>query len=227
MTKILIIEDDSTIAMGLETAFEFHGYQVLSAADGADGILKLQRDKPDLVILDLMLPGIDGYEVCQKIRRQDKEIPVVMLTAKSQESDKLLGFQLGADDYVTKPFSAMELLARVRAILKRSGKLPKSSRHTLIGDARVELDNFIIHKDGTEHHLSPKEHDILSYLVQRPNTVVSRQQLIDDIWGEDYDPSPKTIDNFIRKLRIKIERDPAHPRHLLTVHGAGYKLKIL
>ena len=226
MTKILIIEDDSTIVMGLESAFEFHGYTVVSAADGAEGMDKLELEKPDLVILDLMLPGIDGYEICQKIRRQDKELPIIMLTAKSQESDKLLGFQLGADDYVTKPFSAKELLARVRAILKRSGNKPIATKHTIIGEARIELDNFLIRKAGAEHHLSPKEHDILSYLVQHPNTVISRRQLIDDIWGDDYDPSPKTIDNFIRKLRVKIEKDPAHPIHLLTVHGAGYKLKI-
>ncbi len=227
MTKIVIIEDDSTIVMGLEAALEFHGYRVTAAANGAEGMKQLDREQPDLVILDLMLPGIDGYEVCQKIRRQDKRIPIIMLTAKSQESDKLLGFQLGADDYVTKPFSAMELLARIKAILKRSGDQSTSTQQTVIGAARVELDNFLIHRDGNEHHLSPKEHDILSYLLKRPNVVISRQQLIDGIWGEDYDPSPKTIDNFIRKLRVKIEKDPAHPLHLLTVHGAGYKLKIL
>ncbi len=226
MKTILIIEDDTTIVMGLEAALEFHGYRIVAAANGMEGLAQLERARTDLVILDLMLPDIDGYEVCRKIREHDRQIPIIMLTAKSQESDKLLGFQLGADDYVTKPFSAMELLARIKAILKRSGNQPEPEKKISIGEANIELDNFLIRRGDEEFRLSPKEHDILSYLIQHPNIVISRQQLIDGIWGEEYDPSPKTIDNFIRKLRVKLEADAAHPRHLLTVHGAGYKLKV-
>jgi len=225
MHTILIIEDDETIVMGLEAALEFHGYTIVAAANGSEGLARLEQERPDLVILDLMLPDIDGYDVCRKIRDRHDQIPIIMLTAKSQESDKLLGFQLGADDYVTKPFSAMELLARIKAVLKRSGNHSETRPRLMIGDAQIQLENFSIHRDGKEYRLSPKEHDILSYLILHPNTVISRQQLIDDIWGDAYDPSPKTIDNFIRKLRVKLEADAAHPRHLLTVHGAGYKLK--
>ena len=148
-----------------------------------------------------------------------------MLTAKSQESDKLLGFELGADDYVTKPFSAKELIARVKAVLKRSSIKTPVKREVQIGSTVVNLDNFTVCKGGTEYSLSPKEHAILELFIRLPDTVVSRSRIIDEVWGDEYFPSPKTIDNFIVKLRGKIEDNPRKPRHILTVHGAGYKFK--
>jgi len=225
MPKLLIIEDDLTIIKGLAAAFKFHGFEVFFAESSETGLPLVRQKKPDLVILDIMLPGLDGFETCKKIREQDQHIPVIMLTAKSQESDKLLGFELGADDYVTKPFSAKELIARVRAVLKRSSVQSPLKREVQIGTAIVNLDNFTICKGGTEYSLSPKEHAILKLFIDLPDTVVSRSRIIDEVWGDEYFPSPKTIDNFIVKLRGKIEDNPRKPRHILTVHGAGYKFR--
>lgn len=227
MIKILIIEDDKTIVEGLEAAFKFHGFSLLSADNGEDGFFLLGSEKPDLVILDIMLPGHDGFEICKKIREHDRDIPVIMLTAKGQESDKLRGFELGADDYVTKPFSARELIARVNARLKRSGVQPKDKKIVHVGNVTINFTNFTVTRGGEdiEMHLSPKEYEILKLLVENPDTVISRNRIIDDIWGDEYYPNPKTIDNFILKLRNKIEEDPRNPRHIQTVHGVGYKFR--
>ncbi len=227
MKKILIIEDDKTIVEGLEAAFTFHGFRLLSAGNGEDGFFLLGSEKPDVVILDIMLPGFDGFEICKKIRERDLGIPIIMLTAKSRESDKLRGFEVGADDYVTKPFSARELIARVNAVLKRSGVRVKEVRGQVVtvGDVSVNFDNFTVVRDGEELSLSPKEYEILKLLMDNPEVVISRNRIIDDIWGEEYYPNPKTIDNFILKLRNKIEEDSKHPRHILAVHGIGYKFK--
>jgi DNA-binding response OmpR family regulator len=225
LSKILIIEDDATIIEGLETAFKFHGYQVYTAGNGLDGVALLTREKPDLVLLDIMLPGVDGFEVCKKIRELEPFTPIIMLTAKSRESDKLLGFELGADDYVTKPFSAKELLARVNAVLKRVTLQNPQKEETIIGNAIVNFENFTVTRAGQEYALSPKEHDILKLFVHHPDTVISRSRIIDEVWGDEYFPSPKTIDNFVVKLRVKIEENPKKPKHILTVHGAGYKFK--
>jgi DNA-binding response OmpR family regulator len=226
MNKILIIEDDTTIVQGLVTAFKFHGYHLFTSGNGFDGIALFTSEKPDLVLLDIMLPGVDGYEICKKIRELDPLIPIIMLTAKSQESDKLLGFELGADDYVTKPFSAKVLLARVKAVLKRSVLQVPQKEEVFIGNAVINFENFTVTMAGEEVALSPKEHDILKLFVHNPDTMISRSRIIDEVWGDDYFPSPKTIDNFVVKLRVKIEDNPKKPKHILTVHGAGYKLKL-
>jgi len=227
MSKILIIEDDRTIVEGLEAAFTFHGFTLLSAGNGEDGFFLLGSEKPDVVILDVMLPGFDGFEICKKIRERDRRIPIIMLTAKGGESDKLRGFETGADDYVTKPFSARELIARVNAVLKRSGAPVKErqGQAVTVGSVVVNFDNFTVKREGEELSLSLKEYEILKLLMENPDTVISRNRIIDDIWGEDYYPNPKTIDNFILKLRNKIEEDPKNPRHILAVHGVGYKFK--
>ena len=225
MKKILIIEDDPTIIEGLETAFRYHDFQVVHAGSSESGLPLIGQEKPDLVLLDLMLPGLDGFEACKKIRRQDPRLPVIILTAKSQESDKLLGFELGADDYVTKPFSAKELIARVKAVLKRTAAASPGGAVVTIGTAVVNFDDFTVCKGGSEAPLSPKEHAILKLFVQHPDMVISRSRIIDEVWGDEYFPSPKTIDNFVVKLRGKIEDDPKNPVHILTVHGAGYKFK--
>jgi len=225
MNKILIIEDDETILNGLKTAFEFHDYTVLTADSSEMGIEIVLNKNPDLIVLDIMLPGMDGFELCRKLRGKDIDTPIIILTAKSQESDRLLGFELGADDYVTKPFSAKELIARVRAILKRaSGVKPEQD---VIGfqDVIINFNQFTITKGEKEYPLSPKELAILKILVHNPDMVISRNRIIDEVWGDEYFPSPKTIDNFIVKLRGKIEDDAKNPRYILTVHGAGYKFK--
>jgi DNA-binding response OmpR family regulator len=232
MSKLLIIEDDATIIEALEDTFVFHGFQVLTAANGKDGYELLTIHDPDLVILDVMLPGPDGFDICKKIRSQDPDVPIIMLTAKSQEMDKLLGFERGADDYVTKPFSVKELLARVQAVLKRSVKKPSpiepkanKSKTVTVGCAAIDFKNFTVTRDGEEFPLSPKEYDILKLLVENPDEVIHRDRIMDEVWGDEYYPSPRTIDNFMLKLRTKIEEDPKNPKHIKTVHGAGYKFR--
>jgi two-component system response regulator RegX3 len=225
MEKILIIEDDATIVKALRSALEHHGFQVLSAPSGAAGMPILEKESLDLVLLDIMLPGPDGFEVCRNIRRLYPGIPIIMVTAKSSESDKLLGFELGIDDYITKPFSAAELIARIRAVMRRYRKFPARKEKVAIGEAEIDLNNFMLRRGNKSIPLSPKEKAILELLILHPDTVISRDRIIDEIWGDEYFPTPKTIDNFIRKLRLKIERNPASPEFILTVHGVGYKLK--
>jgi len=225
MTKILIVEDDSTILSTLANAFKFFEFKVFTAMSSEEGLEIYDNQSPDLIILDVMLPGFDGFELCRKIRSQDKQVPIVMLTAKNQESDKLLGFELGVDDYVTKPFSAKELIARVRAILKRTNTSAEQIVPVMVGDVEILFDKFVVKREDQELPLSPKELEILKLLITNPEKVVSRNQIIDQVWGDEYFPSPKTIDNFIVKLRSKIEKDAKNPVHILTVHGAGYKFK--
>ena len=232
MSKILIIEDDRTIVEALEDTFRFHEFEVFTAVNGRDGCTGFREQRPDLIILDIMLPGLDGFDVCKKIKSEDPLVPIVMLTARSGESDKLLGFELGADDYVTKPFSVKELVARVKAVLKRSAyrtteppEQEQKEDEFVVGDAVINFKHFTVTNNNVEYALSPKECEILKLLVYHPEEVIDRDRIIDVVWGNEYFPSPRTIDNFILKLRGKIERDPKSPVHLITVHGAGYKLK--
>ena len=227
MEKILIIEDDKTIVEGLISALTFHDFSVISAGDGIEGYSLFEKEKPDLIILDVMLPGADGFEVCRKIRTSNLQVPIIMLTAKSRESDKLLGFELGVDDYITKPFSAKELIARIRAILKRSAlKEENKNDEVKVGSTTIYFDQFLVKRGNEELSLSPKEQQILKLLLDNNGKVISRDKIIDDIWGDEYYPSPKTIDNFIVKLRNKIEDNPKDPVHIITIHGAGYKFII-
>ncbi|MCP5102894.1 MAG: response regulator transcription factor [bacterium] len=225
MSKILIVEDDKTIVEGLEDTLQFHDFDVVTAGTGKAGVVLFQREEPDLVILDVMLPGVDGFEVCKKIKQLNRDTPVIMLTAKAQESDKLLGFELGVDDYVTKPFSVKELVARVKAVLMRSSKTRKKEKLVTIGTAEVNFKNFTVTREGVEQPLSPKEYEILKLFVSHPDEMIDRNRIIDVVWGDEYFPSPRTIDNFILKLRTKIEKDLKNPEHIITVHGAGYKFK--
>ena len=224
MKKILIIEDDSTLRQGLAETLQFHGYETISARDGRLGFELYGQKHPDLIVLDIMLPGLDGYEICKKIRQQDEKTLIIILTARDRENDKLLGFELGADDYLTKPFSIKELVARVQALLKRTAREKETPTTIRIGSAEVLFRRFQIRRGKQTMDMTPKETAILRLLAANAPEVVSRDQIMDRIWGDDYDPSPRTIDNFILKLRQKIELDPARPEHLLTVHGAGYKL---
>ncbi|MCK5220793.1 MAG: response regulator transcription factor [Candidatus Aminicenantes bacterium] len=224
MTKILLVEDDKTIVEALSSALTFHDFSVEATDNSEKGYEKFVSEKPDLLILDINLPGADGFELCRKIRKVDQIVPIILLTARVQESDKLLGFELGADDYITKPFSAKELIARIRAVLKRSAGDKRGQTPNKIGLVEILLDQFLVKKGGKESSLSPKEQQILKLFLENPGKVISRDEIIDKIWGDDYFPSPKTIDNFIVKLRNKIEDNPKDPQHIITLHGAGYKL---
>jgi DNA-binding response OmpR family regulator len=226
MKRILIIEDDLAILRGLKDNLEYDKYEVLTATDGEQGYCLVQEKKPDLIILDLMLPKMSGYELCRKVREEGVTTPILMLTARGEEVDRVLGLDLGADDYVTKPFSVPELLARVRAILRRvqqlkKGPLPNELR---FGKVLIDFKRFEARRAGKVLNMSRKEFGILRLLAARIGEVVTRDELLDEVWGYEQYPTTRTVDNHIALLRSKLEEDPSKPRHLLTVHGVGYKL---
>jgi DNA-binding response OmpR family regulator len=225
--KILIIEDEADFVLGLKDAFSFEGYEVVSAETGEKGVSLAAEFHPDLIILDLMLPGMNGYQVCEQIRRRDKSVPILILSARSQESDIIRGLEAGADDYVTKPFSIGELLARVRAMFRRVLKLTESNskaEEIRIGECVVDVENNSAVCDEKRVQLSFYETAILHLLAEHRGQVVSRDDILDNVWGFDANPTNRTIDNFIVKLRRKFEPDPANPVYILTVYGQGYKL---
>jgi two-component system alkaline phosphatase synthesis response regulator PhoP len=224
MAKILIIEDEPDMARGLEDNLRFEGYEVHVEADGLSGLDYARSHPVDLILLDLMLPQMPGYEVCKTLRAQGNDTPIMMLTAKGQEIDKVLGLELGADDYVTKPFSLRELLARIHALLRRHSAAVEQHRdHYAFGDIVLDFKHYRATKAGEEIELTPKEFEILHYLIAHRGQTVNRSALLDEVWGiEDY-PSTRTVDNHILKLRKKIEKDPANPDFIITVHGLGYK----
>jgi DNA-binding response OmpR family regulator len=227
MKRILIIEDDVSILNVLKDVLVFKSYEVFAATDGESGYKATQQEKPDLIVLDIMLPKMDGFTLCKKLRDEGNMTPVLMLTAKGEEPDKVRGLDLGADDYVTKPFSLPELLARVRALLRRrpgeeAGKKPPDSIE--LGDVVLDFKKYEAAKRDRPLSLSPKEFGVLRYLAVRAGDVVTRDELLDEVWGYEKFPTTRTVDNHIAQLRSKIEDDPAHPRYLLTVHGVGYKL---
>ena len=226
MKRILIIEDDRAILRGLKDNLEYDKYEVLTATDGEQGYCLIQERKPDLIILDLMLPKMSGYELCRKVREEGLTTPILMLTARGEEVDRVLGLDLGADDYVTKPFSVPELLARIRAILRRVqrskiGPLPNELR---FGKVVIDFKRFEAHRAGKALNMSRKEFGILRLLAARVGEVVTRDELLDEVWGYEQYPTTRTVDNHIALLRSKLEEDPSKPHHLLTVHGVGYKL---
>ncbi len=228
MNRILVIEDDRAILRGLVDNLEYESYQVLSATDGAEGYRMIREQKPDLIILDLMLPRMSGYELCRKVRAEGDATPILMLTARGEEMDRVLGLDLGADDYVTKPFSVPELMARVRALLRRSqtprsGMLPEELR---FDDVVIDFKSFEASKGGQALKLSRKEFGVLRLLAARMGEVVTRDELLNEVWGYDQYPTTRTVDNHIASLRAKLEDDPAEPLHLLTMHGIGYKLVV-
>jgi DNA-binding response OmpR family regulator len=212
--RILVIEDEPQMLLGLRDNLELEGYEVVTAADGEDGLAKAISTAPDLVVLDVTLPRKNGFEVCRELRARANPTPVVMLTARSQETDKVLGLELGADDYVTKPFSITELLARVRAVLRRAGGRPSSLETCRIGDIEIDFRTHQAHRGSQRIEFTAREFDLLRYLVAHTGQVV---------WGYEESPTTRTIDNFVAKLRQKIETAPHEPEHILTVHGAGYK----
>lgn len=211
--------------MGLQDALEFEGFDVVAASTGREGISLVLQVKPDAVLLDLMLPDINGYQVCEEIRRKDPFMPIIMLTARSQEADKIRGLDAGADDYVTKPFSVAELTARIRAIVRRASRSSAATPEILaIGDAQVDVAAQTLTRDGVPVRLSYYEVELLRLLNERKGQPVARDDILTRIWGLEASPNNRTVDNFIVKLRRKIEASPDKPNHILTVHGFGYKL---
>ncbi len=224
MTRVLVVEDDAAILKGLTDNLEAESYDVLTAMDGEAGYALLEKEEPDLVILDLMLPKLSGYEVCQRARAEGMTVPILMLTAKGTESDRVHGLDLGADDYVTKPFSVRELLARVRALLRRGQSADAVPDELEFDDVVVDFRSFEARKGGEVIKLTRKEFGTLRFLAGRRGEVVRRDELLREVWNYKRYPTTRTVDNHIASLRSKIEKDPSDPRHLLTVHGVGYKL---
>lgn len=224
MPKLLLVEDEKSIAEGLAITLEAEGFQVAWVKDGLDAIPAWERVRPDLVVLDLMLPGMSGTEICRTIRSRS-DVPIIMLTARDAEVDRVVGLELGADDYVTKPFSTRELVARIKAVLRRS-----PAPHLLGADTpaeaagvRVDRARHEVQVDGELVELPPKEFELLAYLVENAGRVLTRDQLIDEIWGSDYVGDTKTLDVHVRRLRGRVEADPSEPRRIQTVRGVGYR----
>jgi len=223
MSKILLVEDEPAMQAGLKENLEIEGYEVDVAGDGKEGLDKLVAGSFDLAVLDVMLPKMSGFDLLRAARQQGIRTPAIMLTAKGEEIDKVLGLELGADDYITKPFSLRELLARVKAVLRRSTAGPATGR-ARIGPLDVDFTSYTAIREGEPVDLTAKEFDILKFLWDRRNQNVTRDQLLTNVWGYDEPLSTRTVDNFILRLRQKMEDDPAHPRIILTIHGIGYKL---
>jgi len=223
METILIIEDDATMLRGLKDNFEFKGYRVLTATDGEEGLEAALSHKPDLIVLDIMLPKINGYEVCRLIRKEDLEMPIVMLTAKGEESDIVLGLNLGADDYVTKPFSIKELLARTAAFLRRSKQTDEDIYE--FADYRLDILARKLTREGSEVKLSPKEFRLLELFLKRCGRALTRDEILNAVWGYDCYVGPRSIDRFVTTLRNKIEPDPHNPTFIHTIREIGYKFE--
>lgn len=221
---VLIVEDDVSIRTGLELNLRAEGYRVFSASDAASGLRLARKWTPDLMVLDVMLPDGSGLDVLRQLRREGQQLRVLILSAMGLESDKVRGLRLGADDYMTKPFGLEELLARVDAALRRA-RLQRGGAPLGFGAVEVDRVGGQVSRDGDQVRLTSKEYDLLLYLVERQDRVFSRQQLLQAVWGLDYRGTTRTVDNFICALRGKLEADPARPRHLVTVHGVGYRLK--
>jgi DNA-binding response OmpR family regulator len=223
--KILIIEDEPHIVLGLSDALEFEGFLVVSASKGKDGLQLAKQEKPDAILLDLMLPDTNGFKVCEDLRRWDAFVPIIMLTARGQEIDKIRGLDSGADDYVTKPFSVGELIARLRAIFRRASRLSETTPEVFsVGHVKVNMTAHTVARGSRSSQLSFYEVELLRLLYERLGQPVSREEILQKIWGIDAGPSNRTVDNFIVKLRKKIEQSPDKPEHILTVYGYGYKL---
>src|SRR5580658_2672451 len=223
MTMILAVEDDPAILRGLCDNLRFEGYEVIAAADGETGYRLQQERKPDLIVLDLMLPRMSGFELCRKLRGEGIQTPILMLTARSEEPDRVLGLDLGADDYVTKPFSVRELMARVRALLRRSQPRADMPDDLSFGNTEINFRSYEARRNGETIEMTRKGFAILRFLAAHPGEVVSRDDLLNEVWGYESYPTSRTVDNHVAGLRSKLERDTSQPAHIKTVHGVGYK----
>jgi DNA-binding response OmpR family regulator len=224
MEKILIIEDEQSILMALTDDLGLEGYEIASARDGLEGLEMAKDERYDLIVLDIMLPKMDGFEVCKQLRQAGVGTPILMLTAKSQEIDKVLGLELGADDYVTKPFSPRELLARVKAILRRVKSTQDQMDVYRFSDVEIDFKKYEVKKKGQPVYLTSLEFSLIGFLIKHKDEVLDRSTILDEVWGKDVYVLPKTVDTHIGHLRKKIEDDPAHPKHIIGVRGMGYKL---
>jgi len=218
--RILVIEDDLSILTGLSMNLKFEGYEVLQAQDGRTGLQRALDERPDLLVLDIMLPQMNGYEVIRELRQRGRDIPVVMLSARGMEHDKILGLELGADDYVVKPFALHELLARIKAVLRRQ---QRAGEVVAFGENEVDLVAKAVTRAGKPVDLTAQEFRVLEYWVRHPDRIFSRNELLMGAWGFDYQGTARTVDNFVYQLRQKLEIDPDHPRHFLTIRGLGYR----
>jgi two-component system, OmpR family, response regulator RegX3 len=227
MTRVLVVEDEESFSDALSYMLRREGYDAVVAGNGPDALAEFDRGGADIVLLDLMLPGLPGTEVCRALRSRST-VPIIMLTAKDAEIDKVVGLELGADDYVTKPYSARELVARIRAVLRRRGEAaeaPPADGVLEAGPVRMDVERHVVAVDGEQVSLPLKEFDLLEYLMRNAGRVLTRGQLIDRVWGSDYVGDTKTLDVHVKRLRAKVEPDPANPKYLLTVRGLGYKLE--
>ena len=228
MSRVLVVEDNADLAFGLRNNLEIEGYEVIVADDGPTGLTRAREGMPDLVILDLMLPGMDGYRVLRALRAEGFQRPVLILTARGEEADKVIGFRNGADDYVTKPFGVLELLARIEALLRRSTgavRAQASAAAERFGDVEVDRSARTVTRQGVPVYLAPMEFELLLALLQRRGAVATRQELMREVWGHRAVVVSRTVDTHIAELRRKLEHDPAEPRHILTVRKAGYRLE--
>jgi DNA-binding response OmpR family regulator len=223
MKKILVIEDDNSISLGLKDNLESEGYYAITESDGLEGYKMVIKEKPDLILLDLNLPNKDGMSICKDLRTNNINTPIIMLTARTEEIDKVLGLELGADDYITKPFSVRELMARVKAILRRISKVENEIEEYSFAGIKVNFKKMEIIKGKKKIDMSLKEFEILLHFIKHEGEVISRNSLLDEVWGYDVYPTTRTVDNYILMLRKKIENDHSHPKHIFTIHTVGYK----
>jgi DNA-binding response OmpR family regulator len=221
---ILLVEDDPALALGLRDTLEFEGFRVIHTDKGEQGLLLATQNRPDCIILDLMLPDINGYQICERVRRTDAAVPIIMLTARGQEADKIRGLDAGADDYVTKPFSVGELIARIRALFRRGAHSAQPSPRFNVGDAVVDTGAHTLTRGDETIAITFYEVELLKLLHERVGQPVSRDEILDKVWGTKSNPTNRTVDNFVVKLRKKLEPNLDKPRHILTVYGFGYKL---
>jgi two-component system, OmpR family, alkaline phosphatase synthesis response regulator PhoP len=223
MDEVLIVEDEEAILLALEDDLRAEGYEVATATDGLRALAMGEGHDYDLIILDIMLPGLNGFEVCKRLRQSGVGTPILMLTAKSQEIDTVLGLELGADDYVTKPFSRRELLARVKAILRRRTPHLEGVEAYSFGDVNVDFNRYEANKAGRPVHLTRREYELLRFLIERKDGVVSRSEILDEVWDDPASVYPRTVDTHVGRLRRKLEDDPENPRHIVGVRGVGYR----
>jgi len=221
--RILVVEDDPTLRLGLVKSLRSAGYAVETAKDGADGLERALADRPDLVLLDVMLPEKNGFEVCESLRDVDPDLPIIMLTAKSEEEDKVRGLRLGADDYMTKPFGVSELCARVDAALRRRRRHESATTNVRIGRAEIDFKSHRVTKDGVNLEMTALEMKLVRYFLDHEDELVPRQRILDAVWGADYFGTDRTVDNFVNRLRTKLEDDPKNPVFFITVRGGGYR----
>ena len=223
MTKVLVVEDDPGILRTVADNLRFEQYEVVTATDGETGYTLQQHEQPDLIVLDLMLPRMSGLELCRKLRTEDVQVPVLVLTARSEEADRIRGLDLGADDYVTKPFSVPELMARVRALLRRASSAAGAPATLKFGQVQIDFRRYEVQREGCPVEMTRKEFALLRFLASREDIVVTRDELLNKVWGFESYPITRTVDNHVSSLRAKLETDPARPVHIQTVHGVGYK----